>query len=130
MCGCCCSNIDYDYGSGYCRILDENDIYSFNELDGEELIGTYYYDIRNNVILRKDEYGTYSRIRSLKTREGCNDNFSKTYCLLTSKSGRILMYCRVALKNKLKEAYHQNIRNQVREEVRKELSSDIPLLSI
>ena len=64
------------------------------------------------------------------TRDTCNQDFSKTYCLLTSKSGKILMYCHYTLKNKLKAAYHQNVRNQVREEVRKELSSDIPLLSI
>ena len=59
MCGCCCSNIDYDYGSGYCGILDENDIYSFDKLDGEELITTYYYDFRYDEILRKNDDGIY-----------------------------------------------------------------------
>ena len=131
MCGCCCSNIDYDSGTCCSRTHDENDIYSFSELDGEKLFYTYYYDFRKDEILRKDKCETYSRIKSLKTRETRNDSFSRTYCLLTSKSGKILIYCHYTLKNKLKEAYHQNIRNKVREEeVRKELSANEPLLSI
>ena len=42
MCGCCCSDIDYDDDGTCCsRTHDENDIYSFNELDGEKLFRTY-----------------------------------------------------------------------------------------
>jgi len=130
MCGCCCSYIDYDGGTVCGRTHDENDIYSFSELDGEKLFRTYYYDFKYDEILRKNNDGMYCKIGSLKTRETGNDSFSKTYCLLASKSGKILMYCHYTLKNKLKEAYHQNIRNKVREEVRKELSANEPLLSL
>ena len=130
MCGCCCSDIDYDYGSQYCREQDDYDIYSFNELDGEKLFATYYYNFRYDEILRKNDYGTYFKIRSLMTRDSVNQEFSKTHCMLTDKNGKILIYCHYTLKNKLKEAYHQNIRNKVREEVRKELSANEPLLSI
>ena len=55
MCGCFCSNINYDYGSYFSRVHDENDIYSFSELDGEKLFYTYYYDFRNDEILRKND---------------------------------------------------------------------------
>ena len=130
MCGCCCSDIDYNHGSQFNRVHDENDIYSFSELDGVKLFRTYYYDFRNDEILRKDKYGSYCRIQSLKTREHCHANFSKTHCMFTDKNGKILIYDYENLKNKLKEAYHQNIRNKVREEVRKELSANEPLLSL
>ena len=130
MCGCCCSNIDYDYGREYYRWYDENDIYSFSKLDGEELFSTYYYDFRNNEILRKDKYGRYCRIRSLMTREGRHDNFSKTHCMLTDKNGKILIYDYENLKNWLKEAYSKNTRNILKEEVRKELLASEPLLSL
>ena len=128
MCGCCCSNIDYECGYRVFHKIDENDIYSFDKLDGEELKRTYYYDFRNDEIYKKDDKGKYERIDFIKTR--IDGDFYWTYALLTSKSGRILMYCHYTLKNKLKEEYHQNIRNKVREEVRKELSADEPLLSI
>ena len=130
MCGCCCSNIDYDYGSEFNRVHDENDIYSFNELDGVELFCTYYYNFRYDEILRKNDYGTYCRINSLKTREHYHANFSKTHCILTDKNGKILIYDYEHLKNRLKEAYNRNVRNKLKEEVRKELSADEPLLSL
>ena len=130
MCGCCCSDIDYDDGACCGRTHDENDIYSFSELDGVKLFRTYYYDFKYDEILHKNDYGIYFKIRSLKTRRSCDFSFSKTYSFLTSKSGRILMYCHYTLKDKLKEEYHQNIRNKVREEVRKELSANEPLLSL
>ena len=130
MCGCCCSDIDYDDGAVCGRTHDENDIYSFNELDGVKLFRTYYYDIKYDEILHKNDYGINFEIRSLKTRRNHNYSFSKTHCMFTDKNGKILIYNYETLKNKLKEAYHQNIRNKVREEVRKELSANEPLLSL
>ena len=130
MCGCCCSNIDYECYKYSHNRQDENDTYSFDKLDGEELIETYYYDFRNDVIFSKNDEGKYFTINFIKTRKTCRDNFSKTHATLVAKSGKVLMYCHYNLKKKLKEAYHQNIRNKVREEVRKELSVDEPLLSI
>ena len=129
MCGCCSSsNMAYEHGYRSYDRHNENDMYSFVKLDGEELITTYYYDFRNGRIYKKDDKGKYEQIDFIKTR--IDGDFYWTYALLTSKSGRILMYCHYTLKNKLKEEYHQNIRNKVREEVRKELSADEPLLSI
>ena len=131
MCGCCCSNIDFEFASRSYDRHDENDIYSFSELDGEELKITYYYDFRNDKILKKNDKGKYERINFIKTRHSDKcEVYETTFALLTSKSGKILIYWHYTLKNKLKEAYHQNIRNKVREEVRKELSADEPLLSL
>ena len=36
MCGCCCSNIDYNYGSQFNGVNDEINILSFNELDKKQ----------------------------------------------------------------------------------------------
>ena len=129
MCGCCCSSIDYYHGSQFYGDNDENDIYSFSELDGVKLFTTYYYNYRYDEILRKDKYGSY-RIRSLMTRNSVGQEFSITDCMLTDKNGKILIYDYKYLKSRLKDAYHQNIRNKVKEEVRKELSADEPLLSL
>ena len=131
MCGCCCSNIDYESGYQYYNIPDENNLYSFRELDGEELIRTYYFDFRNEKIFRKNDFGNYVRINFIKTRSyGKSDGLYYTHAMLTAKNGSILMYCHYSLINKLKEAYHQNIRNKVREEVIKELPAGEPLITI
>ena len=82
MCGCCCSDIDYDYGSSF-NAVNEIDLLSFNELDGVKFIATYYYNFRYDEILRKDKYGSYCRIRSLMTRDSVNQEFSKTHCMFT-----------------------------------------------
>ena len=129
MCGCCCSKIDYEYGYQYYDIPDENYLYSFRELDGEELMITYYFYFKNNKILRKNEFGKYERINFINTRKH-GDGFYNTHAMLTAKNGKILMYCHYSLINKLKEAYHQNIRNKVREEVIQELSAGEPLITI
>ena len=92
---------------------------------------TYYCDFRNGKILKKNDEGKYERINFVKTRNSDKcEGYDTSFALFTSKSGKILIYWHVTLKNKLKEAYHQNIRNKVREEVRKELSANEPLLSI
>ena len=130
MCGCCCSDIDYDDGACCGRTHDENDIYSFNELDGEKLFRTYFNDYRYDEILHKNDYGIYFKIRSLKTRRNFNYSFSKTHCMLIDKNGKILIYDYEYLKNKLKKAYIKNIRNILKKEVRKELSADESLLSL
>ena len=129
MCGCCCSKIDYEHGYQYYDIPDENDLYSFRELDGEELIRTHFYDFKNNKILIKNDFGKHEPINFIKSRKH-GDGFSNTHALLTAKNGKTLMYCHYSLINKLKEAYHQNIRNKVREEVIKELSAGEPLITI
>ena len=115
MCGCCCSNIDYDGGTVCFRTYDENDIYSFSELDGVKLFRTYYYSFRYDEILCKNEHGMYWRIQFLKSRVHCHANYSKTHCILTDKNGKILIYDIENLKNKLKEAYHQNVRNKLKD---------------
>ena len=131
MCGCCCSNIEYEPSYQYYDIPDENDLYSFRELDGEELIGTYYFNLRNGKILIKNDFGKYERINFIKTRcYGKCDNLYYTHAMLTAKNGRVLIYFNYSLINKLKEAYHQNIRNKVREEVIQELSAGEPLITI
>ena len=121
MCGCCCSNIDYKSSYQYYDLPDENNLYSFRELDGEELKITYHYDFKNNKILRKNDRGKYESINFIQTRKH-GEGFYNTHAMLSAKNGRELMYCHYSLLNKLKEAYHQNIRNKVREEVIKELS--------
>ena len=131
MCGCCCSDIDYEPSYQTYNIEDKNDLYSFKELDGEELKRTYYYDFRNERILIKNNFGKYEQINFIKTRRyGKSDGFYNTHALLSAKNGRVLMYCHYSLRNKLKEAYHQNIRNKVREEVIQELSVSEPLITI
>ena len=60
MCGCCSSsNMAYEHGYRSYDRHDENDMYSFDKLDGEELIRTFYYDIRNDEILTKNDEGKY-----------------------------------------------------------------------
>ena len=130
MCGCCCSSkIDYKSSYQYYYLPDENDLYSFRELDGEELKITYYYDFKKNNILRKNDSGKYYSINFIQTRKH-GDGFSNTHAMLSAKNGKVLMYCHYSLLNKLKEAYHQNIRNKVREEVIKEISVSEPLITI
>ena len=129
MCGCCCSNIDYNYGRQFYGDNDEINIYSFSELYGVKLFTTYYYIFRYDEILRKDKYVSY-RIRSLMTRNSVDQEFSITYCMLTDKNGKILIYDYEHLKSRLKKAYTKNVRNKLKEEVRKELSADEPLLSL
>ena len=87
MCGCCCSNIDYKPSFQYYDLPDENDLYSFRELDGEELIITYYFDFKNNKILKKNHYGKYDSINFIQTRKH-GDGFSNTHALLTAKNAR------------------------------------------
>ena len=77
----------------------------------------------------KNDSGKYERINFIQTRKH-GDCFYNTQAMLSAKNGKILMYCHYSLSNKLKEAYHQNIRNKVREEVIKELSAGEPLITI
>ena len=78
----------------------------------------------------KNDFGKYELINFIKTKNYDGDGFSNTHALLLAKNGRVLMYCHYSLRNKLKEAYNQNIRNKVREEVIKELSAGEPLITI
>ena len=96
------------------------------------MIRTYYYDFRNDDILKKDDEGNCERINFIGTwdRDKGEGFYRRTHAMITCKSGRILMYCHYSLRNKLKEAYHQNIRNKVREEVIHELSVGEPLITI
>ena len=50
--------------------------------------------------------------------------------MFTDKNGKILIYDYEILKIKLKRAYTKNIRNIMKEEVRKELLASEPLLSL
>ena len=133
MCGCNCSSY-MDYEPSY-YVLGKNeveveDLYEFSKIDDEELYKTYYYDVKNDRIILKDRFGKYYKSEFIQTRDSVHDNFSRTYIMLGSKNGKMLIYNHYDLKLRLRELYRQSVRNQIREEIRNELSSSEPLLSI
>ena len=117
--GCCCGIANRDSTcSGYNH--DEDDIICVGELDGHDF-SKYYFDVRHMRLPCKHNgyiIVGYMRIYS---------NISNLYMLLNEKGQRILYDINI-FKDRMKNKYHQEMRNRIRNEIKNEKESSKDLL--
>ena len=130
--GCCSVDSDFIRDRISYDEYHESDLVEFVEIDGHILKYKYYYDYRTDRILRLvtkngKQYYIHNGVHENKRTFDINGKYT---VMLTSDKGQNLLYDYHLLKNRLKQLYHDSIKNKLREEVNREFSSSEPLLHI
>ena len=123
--GCCCSGIDYRNSTRSDYKHDENDIVCVGKLDGHDF-SRYYFDVRHMKLLFK--HNSYITVEYLSMYSRIYSEVSDVYMLSNEKGQRIL-YDADIFNNRMKNKYHEELRNKIRMEVRneREVSGDLLL---
>ena len=119
--GCCC-------GIAYTRLthsdynLDEDDLICVGELDGHDF-SKYYFDVRHMRLLCKYRNG-YIVVGFLYLHD---PRISNLY-LLSNDKGQRIFYDIDTFKARMKNKYHQEMRNRIRNEIKNEQEGSKDLL--
>ena len=117
--GCCCSNVQSIRQRYDMHEHDEIDLMNLGEIDGHKFIG-HYYDKKHGMVFIK--YG--NRYITARIIAFGNDPDVFYAYMFENDKGQKIMYNKDEFNKRMKIKYHDEMRNRIREEIRREEVKD------
>ena len=118
--GCCCTCVYLSQVQ--CETYEEHnekDLVQVKEINGKVLKKIHYYDNKHDVIILKSDSGEFYTARILQM--GCEKLIP-----LYLDSGEYILYDYENFIEKMRKKYYEEMRNQIRDEFRKEFDLLLP----